>query len=57
MLFCNNSKIIKKRVTFSNIVSVYLIPDRQIMIEHNMIDKLWWSMKDYIDFRKNAMFN
>ena len=23
------------------------------MFENNMIDLLWWSMKDYVDFRKN----
>lgn len=51
MLFCNNSN--KKKVTFSNIVLVCLIPDRQIMFENNMMELLWWSMKDYIDFRKN----
>ena len=51
MLFCNNSN--KKKITFSNIVLVCLIPDRHIMFEHNMIELLWWSMKDYVDFRKN----
>lgn len=51
MLFCNNSN--KKKVTFSNIVYIYLIPDRQIMFENNMIDLLWWFMKDYVNFRKN----
>ena len=55
MLFCNNSN--KKKITFSNIVLVCLIPDRHIMFEHNMIELLWWSMKDYVDFRKNVMFN
>jgi hypothetical protein len=53
MLFCNNSN--KKKVTFSNIVYVYLIPDRQIMFENNMIDLLWWSMKDYVNFRENII--
>jgi hypothetical protein len=52
MLFCNNPN--KKKVTFSNIVLVCLIPDRYIMFENNMIESLWWSMKDYIDFRKNV---
>lgn len=52
MLFCNNPN--KKKVTFSNIVLVCLIPDRCMMFENNMIESLWWSMKDYIDFRKNV---
>ena len=51
MLFCNNSN--KKKVTFSNIVLVCLIPDTQIIFERNMIELLWWSIEDYIDFRKN----
>lgn len=56
MLFCTNSKI-KKKVSFSNIVLVCLIPDRQQMSEHGVIDLLWWSIKDYIDFRKNVIKN
>jgi hypothetical protein len=56
MLFCSNSKI-KKKVSFSNIVFVCLIPDRKQMSEHGVIDLLWWYIKDYIDFRKNVIKN
>jgi hypothetical protein len=53
MLFCSDFR--KKRVTFCNKVLVYLIPDRQIMIEYGMIDLLWWSDKDYFNFKKNVI--
>jgi hypothetical protein len=56
MLFCTNSRI-KKKVSFSNIVLVCLIPDRQQIIEHGIFDLLWWSIKDYVDFRKNVINN
>jgi len=56
MLFCSNSKI-KKKVSFSNIVLVCLIPDREQMSECGIIESLWWSIKDYIDFRKNIINN
>ena len=56
MLFCSNTKI-KKKVSFSNIVLVCLIPYREQMSEHGIIESLWWSIKDYIDFRKNMIKN
>ncbi len=56
MLFCTNSKI-KKKVSFSNIVMVCLIPDRNQIIENGIFDLLWWSIKDYVDFRKNMINN
>ena len=56
MLFCSNSKI-KKKVSFSNIVLVCLIPDRHQMNEHGIIESLWWSIKDYMDFRRNIISN
>lgn len=56
MLFCTNSRI-KKKVSFSNIVMVCLIPDRHQIIENGIFDLLWWSIKDYVDFRKNMINN
>ena len=53
MLFCNIFN--KKKVTFSNIVTVCLIPNRQIMIDYGIKDLLWWSEKDYIDFKKSLI--
>jgi hypothetical protein len=42
----NQIKKTIKKVTFSNIVSLHLIPSRQELIDANLLDDLWWDKQD-----------
>lgn len=43
--------MLKKSVSFSNIVSVWLIPSRKELLNVNILQELWWSDKDFARFR------
>jgi hypothetical protein len=46
--------IMKKKVTFSNIIFVRLIQTRLEFNFENFICDLWWSAKDYTNFKVDA---
>lgn len=39
--------IIKKKVTFKNVVNVILIPNIKDYIDHNIFNDVWYSNMDY----------
>lgn len=41
----------KKSVSFSSIVRVWLIPTRKELFAENLYNELWWSEKDFIRFK------
>jgi hypothetical protein len=41
----------KKQVHFDCTVKVVLIPDRSEFIEHDLIQELWWTSRDYKTFK------
>ena len=55
MIFdCNNYFKLKK-VTFSNINNIILIPSNNDYREYNLIYELWYSEKDYIKFKNDFL--
>jgi hypothetical protein len=56
MSFDFNKYFKLKKVTFSNINNIILIPSNNDYKEYNLIYELWYSEKDYIKF-KNDFFN
>jgi hypothetical protein len=48
-------KKVSKRVGFSNVDRIVLIPTRQEYIAHNLRDKMWWTDADYTDFKRTAI--
>jgi hypothetical protein len=44
-----------KRVGFTNIDRVILVPTRQEYIDHKLGDKLWWTAEDYHLFKRSAI--
>jgi len=51
LLMSELDSMIKKTVTFSSVVYLRLIPTRREIVEENLFDELWWSEKDFIQFR------
>ncbi len=45
----------KKKVRFSNVTNVILVPTRQDYFDHNLNKKLWWTEEDYNAFKKSAV--
>lgn len=45
----------KKKVRFSNVTNVILVPTRQDYFDHNLDKKLWWTENDYDVFKKSAV--
>lgn len=45
----------KKKVRFSNVTNVVLVPTRQDYFDHNLDKKLWWTEEDYEVFKKSAV--
>lgn len=53
-LFCLD-KLFNKRISFSNYVTVILIPTKE---EYLLLgDSLWWKKSDYTFFRNSAAFD
>jgi len=50
LLMQNQIKKTIKKVTFSNIVSLHLIPSRQEIIDENLLNDLWWDKQDCTRF-------
>jgi hypothetical protein len=51
MSFDFNKYFKLKKVTFSNINNIILIPSNNDYKEYNLIYELWYSEKDYIKFK------
>jgi hypothetical protein len=43
-----------KKVHFSNVRRVCLIPSRDDLMDANLINELWWTPQDRANFRKEA---
>ena len=44
----------KKSVSFSNMVRVWMIPSRKELLDVNILQELWWSDKDFAQFRREC---
>lgn len=44
-----------KRVTFSHLDIIILVPQRQEYFDHKLDKKLWWSTDDYAQFKHSAI--
>jgi len=53
----NNASYTHKKVRFSKIVSVILIPSRKEYHFFGLINELWYNENDYIFFLKNRLNN
>jgi hypothetical protein len=51
LLVSQLDSMMKKSVTFSNIVHLRLIPTRKEIVDADLLQELWWSTKDFIRFR------
>jgi hypothetical protein len=51
----SSREIPKKKVRFSNVTNVILVPTRQDYFDHNLDKKLWWTEDDYEVFKKSAV--
>ena len=51
----NNTSRYKKTVKFSNNNHYHIIPNRDFLRYHNLLQELWWKSDDYRLFRQQSM--
>lgn len=53
MIFHYNNYFKLKKVTFSNIYNIILIPSNNDYKRYKIVDKIWYSEKDFIKFKED----
>jgi len=56
LLMSQIDSTMKKSVSFSDMVSVILIPCRKELIDTHLSHELWWSNKDFIRFKTECFY-